>query len=37
MKNIFLLLLFTIAVTTFLHGQNAIPDDKQRKDIYVLN
>lgn len=36
MKNIFLLLLFNTAVTSFLHGQNVIPDDKQRKDIYFL-
>ena len=36
MKNIFLLLLFTTAVTPFLHSQNVMPDDKQRKDIYLL-
>ena len=35
MKNI-LLLLINIAVTSFLHGQNVIPDDKQKKDIYSL-
>ena len=35
MKNIFLLLLFNVAAT-FLHGQNILPDDKQKKDIYSL-
>lgn len=35
MKNIFLLLVFTLTGTYFLHGQN-IPDDKQRKDISAL-
>jgi hypothetical protein len=36
MKNIFLLLLFYLTSTSFLHGQNTMPDDKQRKDIYSL-
>ena len=35
MKNIFLLLLSNIAVTSFLHGQNVLTD-KQRKDIFFL-
>lgn len=36
MKNIFLLLLFNITVTSFLHGQNSMLNDKQRKDISLL-
>ena len=36
MKNIFLLLLFNVTGTLFSEGQNIIPDDQQRKDIYSL-
>ena len=36
MKNILLLLLINIAVTSFLFGQNVVTNDKQRKDIYSL-
>lgn len=36
MKNIFLLLLFAITGTSFLHGQSIILNDKQRKDIHEL-
>ncbi|MBC7827896.1 MAG: DUF4440 domain-containing protein [Chitinophagaceae bacterium] len=36
MKNIFLLLLLNTTVTSFLLGQNVVPDDKLRKDIYSL-
>ena len=36
MKNIFLLITFTITSIFFLHGQNIMADDKQRKDIYSL-
>ena len=35
MKNIFLLLLFNVTATLYLHAQN-IPNDKQKKDIYSL-
>jgi hypothetical protein len=36
MKAIFLLLLFNTSLQYFLHGQNAMPNDKQRKDISIL-
>ena len=36
MKNILILLIFNIAITSFLYGQDISPDDKQRKDIYFL-
>jgi len=36
MKNIFLLITFTVTSIFFLHGQNIMADDKQRKDIYSL-
>ena len=36
MKNILLLLLVNITVFTFLHAQNTIPADQQKKDIYAL-
>ena len=36
MKNTFLLILFSSVVTSLLYGQHTIPDDKQRKDIYLL-
>jgi hypothetical protein len=36
MKNILILLIFNIAITSFLYGQDKSPDDKQRKDIYFL-
>ena len=35
MKNIFLLLLFNVTATMFLHGQN-IPSEAQKKDIHSL-
>lgn len=36
MKSIFLLLTFTVTSIFFLHAQNIMPSDKQRKDIYSL-
>jgi len=36
MKNIFLLLVFNLTATSFLIGQNTIPNEKQKKDIYSL-
>jgi hypothetical protein len=36
MRNIFLLVLINVAATSFLHGQNNTPDDRQKKDIYTL-
>lgn len=36
MKSIFLLLTFTVTSIFFLYGQNIMPDDKQKKDIYSL-
>ena len=36
MKNILLLLIFNIAITSFLYGQDISPGDKQRKDIYFV-
>jgi phage terminase Nu1 subunit (DNA packaging protein) len=36
MKNIFLLIAFTTASVSFSHGQNTLPNDKQRKDIHSL-
>lgn len=36
MKNIFLLLVFNLTGTSFLHSQNIILSDQQRKDIYSL-
>ena len=36
MKSIFLLLTFTVTSIFFLYGQNIMPGDKQRKDIYSL-
>lgn len=36
MKNILLLLVFTLLGASFLHGQEMTPNDKQRKDIYSL-
>jgi uncharacterized protein (TIGR02246 family) len=36
MKNILLLLIFNIAITSFLYGQNISADDKQRKEIYSV-
>lgn len=36
MKSIFLLLTFTVTSIFFLHAQNIMPGDKQRKDIYSL-
>lgn len=36
MKNIILCLLFNTAIASFLHAQNLVPDDKQKKDISLL-
>ena len=36
MKNILLFLLLNATAFTVLHAQNAIPTDKQKKDIYEL-
>ena len=36
MKNIFLLLLLSVAVTSCVHSQNVTPDERQKKDIYSL-
>lgn len=36
MKNILLLLVFNIAITSFLYGQDISHDEKQRKDIYFV-
>jgi hypothetical protein len=36
MKQIFLMLLAGLAATSFVHSQSLVPDDKQRKEIYLL-
>jgi uncharacterized protein (TIGR02246 family) len=36
MKSILLLLIFNIAITSFLCGQNISANDKQRKEIYII-
>ncbi len=36
MKNIFLLLLLGMAVTSCVYSQNVLPDDKQKRNIYSL-
>ncbi len=36
MKNIFLLLLLVMAVTSCVYSQNVLPDDKQKRNIYSL-
>ena len=36
MKNIFLLLSFTMSATLFLNGQVIMPGDEQKKEIYSL-
>ena len=36
MKDLFLITLLTITGALFLQGQNLLPDEKQKKDIYAL-
>jgi uncharacterized protein (TIGR02246 family) len=36
MRNIFLVIIFNLLATLFLYGQNSLPDDKQKKEIYAL-